>query len=320
VWDAEGRYLAFTRHDLASNTSRLLLFDAQANTLFPLADGLITGFPPAFTRDNSGLLYISKTGSPPEIADELSDTQLQPSPEITGEIYRIQLQPAAIPELVGEFPYAIGCAGGITNSLSWAYAQETETTPGWGHLILAETPYGILHSESCSGRRTALLDPVTGEDRSLLTNLLRLFLSPDRSQAIAIQNDDDTPMVLIDLASGETAPLPVNQTIFDMVWYDNDTVFYSAQRGTEAEWGIWKLELTAQRSGILYRARDTRLLARLTATADGSGLYFSQIVEPADTQHDTPITVNLLRLDLQTGAAETIGSDIHKATIHPSAP
>ena len=308
-WDSAGQYLAFTRYHPVDNTSSLWVFDSRTGSVFQLAEGLTGGMPVTFTLDNAHILY-GITG------DRIDSTQ----PEETIDIYRIAPSPDAAPERIGSFRYGIGCGGGIETALSWAFAQETGTTPGWGFLTLVETPYGILHSGDCGGRDSALLDPNSGEDKPLPGDFHRISVSPDRTQVIGFTNDPGAPLWLIDLASFDSVPLTISQTVSDIAWGKDGAIFFSGPRNDDAhEWGIWKLELTNRRLTLLYRLQNTYRLSRLTMAGDDAAVYFSQIVQPTDFADDAPITVNLLRLDLQTRHAESIGSDVHQAAISPLA-
>lgn len=293
VWSPDGTLLAY--RVLNENfESSLWVTTVDGDPPIKIADNPEAGFPFSFTLTGDHLLYA--TLSPEE------------------GTYRINLVIAPIreriaPRVVGSFDYQAGCGGGSSIPADWVYNQETGGLGGYS-LILAETPFGIVHSIACSGEGLALMNPETGEDTVIAERLGRVNLSPDRTQAVGIvlrviMGTGDLlvrnfRVQVVDLATLEVIEVPVTSEPLRVAFgADNASIYYTMktdsgnlaaaytaeaiQRLTEVTGygempaytaGIWRVDLATFEETEVYSG-DAYAIARLTPLPDG--LIFTQI-------------------------------------------
>lgn|GEM_PF-5991964 len=209
---------------------------------------------------------------------------------------------------IGGIPYGVGCGGGsFPNALDRAYNEEAhgDTYGQYNQKILTPTPYGIVHSNSCTAIRTLLTQPETLDSVELGDNLRWSEVSPDRQFVIGTSGSNFT---LINLETLEetvifTADAPIYSSIFSR---DSQHIYFVA-RTTDGDrldidgldaylenydmysfdpapedallWQstLYDYDISTGELTELYSA-EAYALANLTVVGDS--LYFSQIETP----------------------------------------
>lgn len=192
TWSPDGTRLAFV--ELLSQS----LYIAESGFAPRMvATRIFIGLPPAFSPDGRELAYVVDTG------------QLSPTGGGTDLIVQVQAIPVTggAPRAVVNLDYGVGCGGGGFSPSLLRYWDENGYNGS--RAFMAWTPNGILASISCMNigyRFTALNGLKVWE----ATDLARLSLSPNRSQAVGVvQTPGQNPSAaaLIDVATGSRTPL-----------------------------------------------------------------------------------------------------------------
>ena len=136
-------------------------------------------------------------------------------------------------ELIGTFTPIGGCGGGSGLPADWVYWQEIG---GFGvTMLLADTPYGILYSYSCSGSELALMNPSTGESRPFVSNLNYAVVSPDREYVAGVAHvyaDNPAPprLMVYSIGTGEVQEIPLTIEPTLVAWaMDGSALYYSTR-------------------------------------------------------------------------------------------
>lgn len=296
AWNAAGDLLAYVAAD-ENYVPHPYVYNTATGTSTQVGEFLESGFPLSFTSDNR-LLFA----------------KINPTSDFMQGIYKVDIWAAAPdgssePTLLGTFDQGVGCGGGSLIPADLVYSAETEGLGGFG-LILAETPFGILHSAECGGSTTGLLDPATGTDKLISQNLGRVKLSPDKSKIAGIEltytTEGDvvtqtTRLLVVDLATLATSEIVTEDIPFQLAWSaDSASLFYTTQyykgalltpdeqSALTVKMGFDIGELTEYTATIVranvadgsltevYSA-DVYHIGRLTATPDGSALIVTTI-------------------------------------------
>jgi dipeptidyl aminopeptidase/acylaminoacyl peptidase len=230
AWSPDGSKLAFLQqNDQFQN--KLLVTDLTGKVTELDAALLESGFPITFSPEGD-ILYIGQ-------GDNSAITQNQ---QYTVTVNRIRPEAGVAPEKIGEFASGVGCGGGSPIPADWQYWGETGF--GGNALTLVWTPYGLLHSNACSGGSLALLNLQTGEDKPVgpqqtlnqgVTDALgRVALAPDGKRFAAVKTQYAEPVPIRSLVLGDLETL----TLIDMAttgapdqlaWNVDDTLFYSTR-------------------------------------------------------------------------------------------
>jgi hypothetical protein len=234
VWSSDGNYLAFIQRDQDFNAN-LMLYDRANNTLTQVDPDIADGFHIGFSFDSSQLFYIK------------DDPSNGTNPEYKMHFYTYDLVPNASPTQVASFDFGVGCGGGSPFPGDLRYGAETQGFGGF-HLILAVTPFGLVHSMDCGGSETGLLNLQTGEDISL-GQLSRAVVSPDGTKVAGIIDlagtRTDEKLVVVDLETREATQYDTigtpDQVVWGMQW--SSEVFYSTREVTDQPLSFTQEEL-----------------------------------------------------------------------------
>lgn len=292
VWSPDGQWLAFTERTL-DYQNNLMLYNLAEDKLTRAVENVADAFPVSFSMDSEQIYFV-------QINPE-SDPAMGPLQKL--DVFALDLTSGAEPEYVNSFNFGVGCGGGSPFPADWLYWDDT----GFGgfFLVLEITPYGLVHSMTCGGTETALLNLETGEDVSL-GKVSRVKVSPDRSQIIGIEDlagtRENESVILVDLETREQQILPVSGSADQLAWGapGSDEIFYSQRRntdqriGTEAERAklgevfgspldvyqsevmIFRFALASQTDEAIYSA-PAYAIGRMAMSREGDALIFSQI-------------------------------------------
>jgi hypothetical protein len=299
AWSPDGNTLALVVSDADFN-SPLLVSDRAGSPPITLVSKVISAFPLSFTADGQ-ILYAVDTG-------EFIQRPDQPGGVLVN-VFSSAPTVGATPTLVGRFEWIVGCGGGSSIPAHWRYWEEAKTGPGGSSLILALTPFGLVHSMNCTGVGTALLNPATDADVELGEQLGWARVSPDGTKVVGISREnayaESGQLVVVDLATQTTTALPTAAPVVpDLVTWgaDGSSVFYSAiqkvsdvpgtpegqQKLAEAigylepttlpvnEAAIHRLNLSDNADTQIY-AGDAFAVGRMIALPGGNALLFSLI-------------------------------------------
>lgn len=298
VFSEDGTLLAYIIFD-ENYESQLRVANVADGTTQEIVSKIEAGFPVSFQADNN-ILYA-------KYSEEVDPTN---------EVYRVDIWSSPVdggePLLLGTFQQGVGCGGGSNIPADAVYFEETQGLGGF-HLILEETPYGILHSAECGGSIIALLDPATGEDHIISENFTRTALSPDRSKIAGIElnarmeGDNyirETRLLVADLATLEITELTTSTEPDQLTFSaDSESVFYSTRIESGDFYEILSAEDVAAFNAALgfdygsllrYTAairevdiasntetevfsEDGYAIGRMIALEDGSALIFSLV-------------------------------------------
>lgn len=258
---------------------------------------------------------------------------------------------------VGVIPYGVGCGGGgVYSALAWIYNAEVraDTTGQYNRKVLAVTPHGIVHTNSCTAIRTYLTDPATTGFVELSDNLRWATISPDdqwvagtsgnqlqlidlKTLDIMIIAEPDAPVYSITWAAdssafyyvtrttdGEFLPFDDPNNVLDTI---EETLFGNAPQAKDLiQWesSINRYALEVGKSSEIYRA-DAYAIGNMTWVDDT--LVFNQIGHPTvwlqaiidggDGLDSSLIPVTLMQLDTQTGDATELGNDFRGIWVRP---
>jgi hypothetical protein len=229
AWSPDGSKLAYVLYD-ENFQSHLMVTDASGGDPVTLETGALeAGFPLTFTPEGD-LLYV-----------EQGTFSTDPDAPYMVQVKQIRPEAGAAAETVGSFGNLIGCGGGSIYPADWRYWEEAGF--GGNALVLQMTPAGLVHSASCGGETTGLLNLQTGQDTSLVQLQLsaeptpqvgRLKLSPDGTTLAGIkQVYDDSgitrSLVTIDLAGKQLTDVPTVGEPEQVAWAADGTLYYSTQ-------------------------------------------------------------------------------------------
>jgi hypothetical protein len=233
AWSFNGVTLGYVISDFDEQTSQttysLYVSDASGTNPVQVATDLYYTTPVAFaTLDGSEIIYARSGG-------EVGPAESSQVPGGGAEPVQFFSQPisgtAEDAVLIGEIQFGVGCGGGASYPAVSVFQMEA----GYGGrgLILDLTPSGLLYSTNCTGSGTALLDTTTGESVELGTNLSRMSVSPDETQAVAIADDEPSmpsgTLVLVDLATQQVTPITTS-ALPDQVAFGFDGFLYYSVR------------------------------------------------------------------------------------------
>ena len=266
AWSDDGQLLAMVVYD-EDYGARLFVTGPGAEQVIELPTGALeAGFGVAFTPEGN-ILYAAEGQFPADF-----------SGPPTVEIRQIAPDASATPITLGQFEHVVGCGGGSPIPADWQVWSESGF--GGSYLTLQWTPLGIVHSTSCSGGSSSILDPVTGEDRPLgptfdqsdMTSagpITRLVVSPDGTKAAGVRfryegNQAISSLVLIDLASGEVTDVATAGQPDQLLWGRDGTIYYSTRtpsRDVSANLSDKDRALLSQSLGYMDPAEMTELTA-----------------------------------------------------------
>ncbi|HEX2619192.1 MAG TPA: hypothetical protein VHL11_03565 [Phototrophicaceae bacterium] len=298
-WSPNGGLLAYVVFD-ENYSSQLIVTDPANGRNQVIATGVNTGFPISFQDDDHILYALSSPDNDP--ANGINKVDLWLAPIFSREATRV----------LGTFDVGVGCGGGSIIPADWVYDEETGGLGGF-HLILAATPFGIVHSTECGGSSVALLNPETGEDIPISSNFTRPALSPDGTKLAGIElnvsMDGDsvnrtTRLLVADLAtlaitelttSGEPQQIAFsadNTSLFYTTRVENSDFYITLSSedkdklntalgfdfGTLPRYTseIWQVNIAANTAAKVYTG-DHYAIGRIIALSDGSALIFSTI-------------------------------------------
>jgi WD40 repeat protein len=230
AWSPDGSKLAFLQQN--DQFQMKLMVTDSAGKVTPLdAASLESGFPITFSPDGY-IIYIGQG----------DNSQIAQNQQYTVTVNRIRPEAGAAPEKIGQFASGVGCGGGSPIPADWQYWGETGF--GGNPLTLAWTPYGLLHSNACSGGSLALLDLQTGEDKPIgpqqslsqgVTDALgRVAIAPDGKRFAAVKTKYAEPslirsLVLVDLETLDITDVATTGAPDQLAWSADDTLFYSTR-------------------------------------------------------------------------------------------
>ncbi|NDJ75634.1 MAG: hypothetical protein GYB65_05195 [Chloroflexi bacterium] len=198
TWTPDGSQFLFTALNLNEIAAPYVMLSNGPNTeAAPVAGDVMTAFPFAFTASGE-LVYTARTGQ--MVAAE------GPGGEMIN-VMQLALNPVGTPELIGSFVWGVGCGGGGNIPAMWRLSSEWQAGPGGSPMILAVTPYGIVHSTNCGGRGVALFDFATTTDTVIDAELGWVAVSPDGEQLAGVRVHYDTDgtatreLVLVNLSN-----------------------------------------------------------------------------------------------------------------------
>lgn len=232
VWSPDGSKLAYILAD-ENFQARVMVADAAGGDPAMLETGpLAAGFPLAFTPDGD-LLFAAH-----------ADVIPQANQGVLTTVNRIKPEAGAVPQVIGSFPFGVGCGGGSSIPADWQYWGETGF--GGNYLTLAWTDYGLLYSTTCAGSGLALLDLTTGESRQVAGETLsaqgpsvvgigRAALAPDGRLVAAVRTRYSEPnlirsLAVVDLATGTVTDVSTAFEPDQVAWGPDGSVFYSARQ------------------------------------------------------------------------------------------
>ena len=297
VWSADGNYLAFVARD-PDYTPNLMVYDRTTGSITQAARDIADGFPVTFTDDSRQLVFIQ----------DAPNNGAEPTYQMT--VFTYDLGAGTSPVQAGSFSFGVGCGGGSPYPQDWRYTAETEGLGGF-HLVLAVTPFGLVHSMDCGGSETGLLNVQSGEDVNL-GPLSRATVSADRTKVAGIIDLAGTreheQLVVVDLQTQTRTTLATVESTDQVTWgaAGANELFYSTRHMTDRtmpftaaelqtimsvlgdftsvnvwEVSLHRFDLATNIDTELYRT-DAYAVGRMIPTPDGSALIFSQIPNGED--------------------------------------
>lgn len=303
IWNADGTKLAFIKdtHVSQSNDVReigYIEFNTDGTPTSPIvlqSHRPSLGYHISWMRDGRLMFVADHPESNPQ----------------TGLFDKRDLWAVTIgdtPELIGTFTPVGECGGGSDLPVDWVYWQEIG---GFGvTLLLADTPYGILYSYSCSGAELALMDIESGESTPVASNLSKAVVSPNGEFVAGIElvystqpvtsqltvynigaNESEVIVSSVepDLVAWNTdgAALYYSTRIFsrnavDALTDDQRTLFYrlmgyEMSNAPEYKVKVVRVSLTDATSALVYRG-DAYAIGRIFETP--TALYISLVPNP----------------------------------------
>lgn len=286
AWSPDGERLALVVYDADYNPQLWVTGPDMAEAVALDAGPLESGFGVSFTPDGN-ILYAAQGIYPPDFS----------APPMV-EIRQVAPEAGAQSVALGQYTHVVGCGGGSPIPADWQLWRESGF--GGSYLTLQWTPLGIVHSTACSGGSASILDPATGEDRSLGPTfdqgdftannpINRLAISPDGTRAAGVRfmvQDTGilTSLALIDLATGEVTDVPTAAQPDQLTWNGNDAVIYSVRN-------------LARDVAAALDGKERAVLAEALG-----------FVNPEDMAGVSAYTVDLRQLDLTTGEETALTS------------
>jgi hypothetical protein len=219
AWSDNGQYLAYTHFEPDSSQLTLMVTDG-VNAPVEMASGLEVAFPVSFLPGSNDILYTVST-------KEYRDVPNNPSQEVV-KVYSIAPGVGTKPTQLGTILVGVGCGGGSPYPADWAYTQEAGGLRG-NRLLLAMTPFGLVHSTNCGGAGTALTDLKTGESALLGgEQLARVVLSPDRTLLAGISLGE-MKIYVINLQTRQASVVASAADPDQLAWGDDGDLFYSTR-------------------------------------------------------------------------------------------
>jgi len=258
----------------------------------------------------------------------------------------------------GSIPFGLGCGGsGIRNTVDSVYSAEVggDTSGEYNRQVFVPTPYGIVHSNSCTAIRTYLTNPDTLESIELGDNLRWTVVSPDGNWVTGTM---DNQLVLVNLETLEITDITIaDAPIYSVTWASDSESFYYVARTTTGEqllindpdavlddydpimtvqnprpqdalqWDstIYRYHLVTDKSAEIYHA-SAYAIGRMTAVNES--LIFSQIETPLvwiqasianpPNLDASLIPVTLWQLDTMTGDSVQLEDDLRGILVQPS--
>jgi hypothetical protein len=298
TWNADGSILAFMGHD-AEYVPALVIIDRPTQTFTELVKPVYYGSPVSFTADGQ-ILYAASSG-------EFVTTD-GPGGEVMN-VFTIAPTPSAAPIQIGSYTLGVGCGGGSSLPADWAYWTESEGGPGIARPTLALTPFGLLHSQNCTGVGTALLDLTTNTDTPLGSGLAWAVVSPDGSRVAGIGYGSSwtdaatATLVMVDLATKAITIVGSAPDVTQVIWGSSTSLIYSTRTDTgqaipttpdeQQKVGdalgymaptalplfsvaLHHLDLSTGTDTVVYTA-PAYAIGRMSVSSDGSMLLFSQV-------------------------------------------
>jgi hypothetical protein len=293
AWNGEGSKLAMLLLDPEFSVSLAVADAVTGEVTFLQTPKLESGFNLSWTRDGR-ILFAAYNP--------------QTDPEGTGyfvDIHAIAAEANATSEVLGTFAYGVGCGGGSNIPADWVYWDETAGFGGF-FLLLADTPYGIVHSLTCGGSGVGIIVPTSSESTNIVENFSKVVVSPDGSRLAGLelnyQDRSASRVMVYDLATEQWQEVETNGEPDLLAWnYDGSAIYYSMRTVnanlidnlTQGERvrlnstfgyevlimdsyrvNIHQIDLATGTQSIIYEA-DAYAIGRMIETADA--LYFSQI-------------------------------------------
>lgn len=351
-WNPSGRY--FMNYYVNPDDQSVMLFlnDYTVPEAFPIFNETIISYNyPTYFGDER-LLFIEL------VQDILVSEDEQGIGILRVNLYEWMINGSQSDiNLIGTIPYGIGCGGsGVRSTLDHVYSLEVkgDTFGEYNRDILAPTPYGIVHTNSCTAIRTYLTDPATTEFVELSDNLRWATVSPDGNWVAGTSGNQ---LQLIDLKTLDiTVIAEPDAPVYSITWAADSSVFYYVARATDGEFlpfddpnnalgsldpvyevvnpkakdlihwesSINRYALAVGKSSEIYRA-DAYAIGNMTWVDDT--LVFNQIGQPTawlqaiidgnDGLDRSLIPVTLIQLDTQNGDATELGDDFRGIWVRP---
>lgn len=351
-WNPSGRYFMHYYDDPNQQSDVLLLNDNRTPEAFSYSnrDIIVGANYPAYFGDER-LLFI-----------ELTQNMLVSEDEQGLSVMRFNLYEWLFDESInvtqiGTIPYGVGCGGsGIRSAIDIVYSNEVngDTSGEYNRKVLAPTPYGIVHVNSCTAIRTYLTNPETTEFVELSDNLRWATVSPD-SQWVTGTNGNI--LEIINLETMEIIPVfEPDAPVYSVTWLDDSSGFYYVMRETNGQplpvddpdnvlatveetlygnapdpedllqWttSIYRYDIEENVSIEMYRA-DAYAIGSMTWIDDT--LVFNQIeypttwlqaiVDGGNPYDSNLIPVTLMQLDVNSGEATTLGDNFRGIWVRP---
>ncbi len=347
TWSPDGSALAYVVG--GATMPRLWVVDRANTTQTRLATDLNTvGLPLNWTADGQVLYAVADPDAPPQAAEDGGLLQ-------TVNVYRIPPELDAQPTRITSIGLGTMCGGGVLFPTEARYYEEAGFIGN--RLILALTPYGLVHSTDCGGQGVALTDPATGETTVLDPTLSRAKLSPDGARLAGIS---EGRLVVFDLPSMTQRLIDTTSTPDQVAWgaADSNVIFYTTQEATGEQVPLTEDEMKAFMANSfftenppdmpLYRATIHRLslndasdetiltqdafaIGRMAVSPEGA-LVFSVIPNLTDwargvasgaiSAEDPSLLFDafqteLWQLDLGSGQAERLAQGLSQFALNP---
>ncbi len=352
-WNTDGRYFGSIIRDPENDGKiTLILTGLDTAEYFPL----VTDIP----INTSNPIYLGEDSV--IFSDRTDDLLISEDEQGIGVIrfalyeWKFKEDESAVTP-VGSIPFGLGCGGGgIRNTIDRVYGAEVggDTSGEYNRQVFVPTPYGIVHSNSCTAIRTLLTDPETLESIELGDNLRWAVVSPDGNWVTGAMGNQ---LILINLETLEITEITTaDAPIYSVTWSDDSESFYYVARTTNGEllpindpdgvldeydpimtvqnprpqdalqWEstIYHYNLTTAKSVEIYRA-NAYAIGRMTAIDDT--LIFSQIETPLvwmqasianpPNLDASLIPVTLWQLDTTTGDSVQMADDLRGILVQP---
>lgn len=311
VWRDDGRMLAYVSYfspgdfspdmplPIARDQLWLLPVDPPGEP-FRVAERVDTALPPAFTEDGEGLLTMHFTENVIQTSEgawveyALHQVPLEPAPD------DLTLDDLPYGDRVGSVLYGPGCGSWAT--LGTQQRLDGETGYNLSQTILNITPQGLLFTSECSRSEFGLVSIGDAEhDLIREPRMSRAKLSPDKTQ-LAGRISGLTGFGVRDLATGEVTTYETAEAVYQLAFGTDGTMIYSTRTeidrftltpeeqeafqeayfggtmGSAGEYAlsIRRYDIASGDDTLLYESVGSGI-GRLSASPDGSGLFFSEV-------------------------------------------